>query len=373
MTNQSAKFSPRYKLSLISPSSSLADAIDSLNNSGLMICCIVDQNANCIGLLSDSDLRRLMLKSVSLSTIAAEVCNTSPLICSDQLSSDELKIIALDAGKREIPLTDHEGQVTDIFVLGMAESRIVSEQGLSDKVSPPINAEMFILAGGLGTRLRSVVSDRPKPLAQIGDDALIDHVINHALSCGVRKFYFSLNYKAEMIKDHICKKYKGKFEYEYITENKRLGTAGPLSQVKGEIRNPLIVVNADLLTELDYRSAYRSHLDSKSSMTIVVRRHTVKLPYGEVVLGESGVDHIQEKPDKHYLINAGIYIISPHLLEAIQEDNYLDMPDFIEELAANGNQLTPFFMHESWLDVGKPEDYRLANNQFRKHAGGKAL
>lgn len=364
MTPQVPKFSPNYRLCLIDSTATLADAIKSINESGLMLCCIVDSSSKLVGLLTDSDLRRLMLKSVSLSTVAAEVCNRSPLVCKEDLTPEGLKELAEQEGKREIPLVDSEGLVSDIFVLGIAEKRSLGYGSQLSKPAPSIDAEMFVLAGGLGTRLRSVVSDRPKPLAEVGDSTIIDHVIQHALSCGIKKFYFSLNYKAEMIETHICSKYRGVFDYEYVKESKRLGTAGPLSLVVGEIKKPLFVVNADLLTDLDYRSVYNFHMDRSASMSIVVRRHTVSLPYGEVVLDDAAVSNILEKPDKHYLINAGIYLLNPSVLSCLEYDEHLDMPDLIARNIASRHPVLPFFMHENWIDIGKPEDYAKARESI---------
>lgn len=362
------KYSPNFQSGTVGEKSKLSDVISSLNASGLMVCCLVSNSGEFLGILTDSDLRRLMLKSVALDTLAISVCNKNPLTSPDTVERNQLVAVAKENAKREIPLLDSKGRLTDIFILGIAEEKIEISEPAYWKNSTPIEAEMFVLAGGLGTRLRSVVSDRPKPLAEIGRETILDHVIKHAYSCGVRKFYFSVNYKAEMIEEHVCSKYKGKFDYSYVRETKRLGTAGSLSLVKGEVRKPLFVVNADLLTDLDYRALYQSHVEKKSDMTVVVRRHAVKLPFGEVQLEQSRISQIVEKPDKEYLINAGIYLVEPEFLSLFPYNSYFDMPDFISMLLAKGKNIHPFFMHEQWIDIGKPDDYRRARESNFKCA-----
>lgn len=365
MYRKDSKYSPGYKLSIIKASDTLEDAINSLNKSGLMVCCVVDSEARIVGLLTDSDIRRLMLKAVPLDRLAADVCNKKPLICDIGMPTNELVELAKQEGKREIPIVGPGKTVEDVFILGIAEEKIVDSNGqTSFCASKPIDAEMFILAGGLGTRLRSVVSDKPKPLAEVGDAAIIEHVINHAVACGVPKFYFSLNYKAEMIEKHVSEKYKNQIKYEFVREPIRLGTAGPLSLVSGKINKPLFVVNADLLTDLDYRNVYLDHVNSKSDITVVVRRHSLNIPYGEVHLKNGLIDKVVEKPSKSYLINAGIYILQPSVLKLVPRGQYFDMPDYITELIARKKVLKPFFMHEEWIDIGKPEDYKKANSFF---------
>jgi dTDP-glucose pyrophosphorylase len=355
-------FSPTYKAACIDQNGTIKDAITSLNTSGLLIVCVVDADYQLYGIVTDADIRRAMLQGKKLEDGISDILNRFPLTASIDETPHELAFRSRETAKREIPLLDNNGRVCDLYISGLTERRVpaVAGAGIESKKAEPLDNWMFILAGGLGTRLRSVVSDRPKPLAVVGDKALIEHLIDQAAACGITQFYVSLNYMADAVIEFLSQKRFAHFKFEFIIEQERLGTAGSLGYIAQKVDKPIIVCNADLLTKIRFESLLQYHDAQAAVATCVIRQHHVTVPFGVVEVLNGRVENIVEKPSYDVLINAGIYVLNPQVVRKISNGRYLDMPDFIRSLIASGGAVSSFFMHEYWLDVGKPEDYQRA-------------
>jgi len=366
------KFLPGYRSSCIAPSANLKEALATIGLSGAMLACIVDQDSRLIAILTDSDVRKALLQGATLLDPVMTWANSAPTVVLEVSSPAEIFTLARETEKRELPVVDHEGRLVDIFVLGVFETRRSPSNG-SDNEWEAAGAGLenwaFILAGGLGTRLRSVVPDRPKPLAQVNEKTLIQILMENLQRNGFRKFYVSLNYMGGMIEDHITELVAGTdIQVEFIREHKRLGTAGSLGLIEGGIDCPILVCNADILTRAPYKQIISEHIASGAHITCVTREHLVEVPFGVLQVGDKGaVKIIQEKPEMRFLVNAGIYILSPQVFSLISKSEYLDMPELINTAIMKGFRVLPFFIHEYWLDVGRPEDFERANQEWDRH------
>jgi NDP-sugar pyrophosphorylase family protein len=294
----------------------------------------------------------------------------------EDFSEDELNQLSHTLGKREIPLLNNIGELVDIFILGIHDERVPqSSENLIYSKSNLKNVKtlpnyLFILAGGLGARLRPAVNDRPKPMALIGGKPIIETIINQASLEGINNFYVSTNYLAEQIESHLNKEQFSFLNIEIVRENKRLGTAGSIGMINHKIDKPILVCNADILTNVRYSKILESHNKNNADITCVIRPFQFAVPYGVVRIENNCINSIIEKPKYDFLVNAGIYVLSAEVCKLIKKDEYLDMPDFIRYCLQIGKKINPFLLHEYWIDIGYPEDYQKANNEFHLYFEG---
>jgi len=331
---------------------------------------VLDAEGKLLAIVNDSDIRRALLRKVSLDEPVSIIANFQPVVMDRDANVHEIHAVVEKTGRREIPLVDRDGRLQDIFVLGVFDERLALPTSDAASNTAAVRRReklpnpMFILAGGLGTRLRAVVADRPKPLALIGDTPILELLLEHARSCGLSNFYLSINYMGEMIESFLAAPRFSDLNIRYVRETKRLGTAGSIGEVADAIVHPLLVANADVLTNVPFDNVLRFHEESKADVTCVVRTHHLSIPYGVVELDGNDVVGLREKPSYDFIINAGIYVLSPAVCGLVKKDEYLDMPNLLRHCLERGLKVAAFPLHEYWLDVGKPEDYRKANEEI---------
>ncbi|MFW9965066.1 MAG: sugar phosphate nucleotidyltransferase [Candidatus Sifarchaeia archaeon] len=218
--------------------------------------------------------------------------------------------------------------------------------------------EAAILCGGEGTRLRPLTYFVPKPLLPFGSKPILEVILNRLKEQGFRKFYLMVDYKADMIRDYFRNGESLGADIEYIKENTSRGTAGPLSALKNKITSPLVVMNGDLLTDLNFCKMMEFHNTQNADLTIALKKYQRKISYGIADIdSESHIIQLREKPELTYLISSGIYILSPHLLSLIPEEGKYLMTDFIERMIAEGMNVLGYTFTEAWHDIGRLDDY----------------
>ncbi len=221
-----------------------------------------------------------------------------------------------------------------------------------------IDLPVVIMAGGKGTRLKPLTNVIPKPLVPIGDKTILETIMDQFVGIGCHKFYISVNYKADMIKyylDQIDRKY----DIEYFSEEKPLGTIGSVSLLRGKIHTPFFVSNCDSINEQDYRDVYDYHLANHNDMTIVTLVKNYRIPYGVIVTGKDGlmVD-MKEKPEQTYMVNSGAYILNPELIEEIPRGEFFHITQLMEKVKDRGGRVGCFPVSEkSWTDMGEWHEY----------------
>jgi len=223
---------------------------------------------------------------------------------------------------------------------------------------------VVIMAGGLGTRLGELTRNCPKPLISVGGKPLLETIVENFRQDGFTNFFFSVNYKAEMIERYFGNGDKWNTSIQYIRESKKLGTAGALSLLEERPSKPIIVMNGDLLTKINFQQLLNYHLEHKAMATMCVRDYSFQVPYGVVRIDDGKLCGIDEKPVHNFFVNAGIYVIEPAALELIPHDAYFDMPSLFDAIAKQGFSSNVFPIREYWVDIGKRDDLERANTEY---------
>lgn len=356
---------------MIRPEMPLKTALVAISRSGAMMACIVDKNEKLLGIITDSDVRRALLQGASLEDAASKWMNKTPLTLPIATATEDIVTVSNSEGIREIPLLSDSGILFDIYVSLFHESRQLDleETAAHNTPKPAIANAMFILAGGKGTRLRPVVNDRPKPLAIIGDKPILQTIIQQASFYGIRKFFIAVNYLAHQIEEHLSSHIYQDLDIKIIKESEYLGTAGALGLLGEELTHDLIICNGDILTKTPYLTMLKEHQKNAADLSCVVRPYKVTIPFGVVAISNGLVNKIVEKPSHHYFVNSGIYTVSPHVLKLVKPNTKLDMTDLMQLMINSHMKVSPFVLHEYWMDIGQPEDYHKANDEFKQYFG----
>jgi NDP-sugar pyrophosphorylase family protein len=220
------------------------------------------------------------------------------------------------------------------------------------------------MAGGLGQRLQPLTENCPKPLLKVGGKALLETTLENFCEEGFKYFYFSVNYRAQMIMDYFGDGSRWGVSIKYLHEKKRLGTAGALSLLPIKPLEPVLIMNGDILTKINTAKLLKFHLENRSAATICVKEQRNQIPYGVVDFEKNQLRNIDEKPVQHFFINAGIYVISPEVLDYVPEDTFFDITDLIKAIMKDKKEITVFPIREYWIDIGRLDDYEKANLEF---------
>jgi dTDP-glucose pyrophosphorylase len=275
--------------------------------------------------------------------------------------ADALSIIQSEAGAKRllfshvrassrfrlIPKLDAQGHVVGVDVQGSREGHPVQAQGL-------------IMAGGFGRRLGELTKDRPKPMLLVGEKPIAEHLLDNLVDSGINDIFMSVHYCKDALMDYFGNGGRHDANVRYIHENKPLGTGGCLSLINKEISAPLLVVNGDIYTDLQFHRLIDHHNASGADITITVKRHAVTVPYGVIETNDYGNFVMREKPTFSHAINAAIYVLSPHVLNKLEHGVRIDMPALIQQLVSLGAKINLFPLMETWIDIGSPPELNRA-------------
>jgi dTDP-glucose pyrophosphorylase len=367
-------FCPKWQLAIVSREATIEQALSAINSSGALMACVVSDDGVLEAILTDSDIRRSLLNGESLDSPAWPWANKKPVVAYVDMSVQELALMAEMNGVRDLPIVDRLGRLSDIFALVVNQQKIETESpSLSVNSSwPELPNAILIQAGGLGTRLRSVVGDKPKPLALVGDRPILETLIFQAAANGFRQVYVSVNYMADLIEEHLSDRKYGELDIRIVRETKRLGTAGCIGMIADEVKAPLLVCNADVLTTAPFRSIIMHHEKEKADITLSVRPYRMTIPYGVVDINNGWVTCLTEKPERTFLVNAGICVLAPEICRLVEKQTFTDMPDLISKaMTQQMAKVTPYLLHEYWIDIGRPEDFYRANQDFETFFGNQ--
>tara|TARA_B110000858_G_scaffold195764_1_gene252951 strand:+ start:4593 stop:5618 length:1026 start_codon:yes stop_codon:yes gene_type:complete len=327
----------------------ISDSIKLLQDNEIKILVIVDKDSKLLGTITDGDIRRGLIKGVTINNYCSEIMNKKPCYALESDNKKIDKIIKIKEIKHPI-LLDSSGKVVGIY----------SELDLKrDKKEN----QVIIMAGGEGRRLMPLTMNTPKPLLKINSKPIISTIVDKFINAGFANISISVRYKSEMIIKFFQKnKYKG--IVNFLKEAKPLGTAGCLSLIKKtKYTAPVIVINGDIITNINYDDLLNYHHRSKSLITLCVADYASSVPFGIVKVKNHKVSSIEEKPVNHYLINAGIYIIDQEVVKKMKDKGKIDMTDLIN-LYIKKNKVSVFPLHESWIDIGSHDDYKRAQNIY---------
>ncbi|WP_018702968.1 nucleotidyltransferase family protein [Anaeromusa acidaminophila] len=334
------------------PQVTVLEAMQIIDASALQIGLVVDENDRLLGTVTDGDVRRAILKGSDLSNPVEKVMNSKPVTIRIGEGRERVLRIMRERMLRQLPVLDEE-------------YRVIGLERLDELLSVPLHDNWVVLmAGGLGSRLGELTKDCPKPLIPVGGKPLLETIIENFKEYGFQKFFLSVNYKAEMIQEYFNTGKSLGVQVEYLQETKRLGTAGAISLLPEKPVKPIIVMNGDLLTKVNFQQLLDFHLQQKAIATMCVREYTFQVPYGVVRMENEQLQAIDEKPVQKFFVNAGIYVLEPDAVELIPQEIFFDMTNLFDILLHNKQTVSIFPVREYWLDIGQRADLERANGEF---------
>lgn len=328
---------------LVSETISVAQAIRRIDEGKKKVVFCLREN-RLSGCFTDGDMRRYILADGDMQKPVSQAMNPAPI--SFPLSrEDEARKFIRDNGAVAVPIVDEHGEVTRIFFRG-------DDTSIVRRLPEPV--PLVVMAGGRGTRLYPFTKILPKPLFPIGETPILDRIIDRFGQYGVRDVYLILNHRRNMIKAYYNEAHLP-YNIRFVDEEQPLGTGGGLYLLKGKINGTFFLSNCDCLLDVDYLCMYEYHKSHRNTMTIVTAAKNMRVPYGVVDLDSRGnLRAIREKPEYNFLVNTGIYIMEPEVIDFIGEDEHIDVPDLAKRLTAARFQVGGYPITEkSWLDMGQ--------------------
>ncbi len=354
-------FSPKVRASqmknkiegcLIGPKATVHEAVATIDRGRLQVALVVDETQYLLGTVTDGDIRRGLLLGIALEAPVSEVMQRNPTVITFTEGVEKAQTIMREKTLLQVPIVDDDGRLVDLVTINDAVG------------STNFDTRIILMAGGLGRRLRPLTDQLPKPMLRIGNRPLLENIIRNFLKQGFNRFTLSLNYQAEIIKNHFGDGRKIDCEIDYIHETERMGTAGALSLLKSRPTNPFVVMNGDLLTTARFDALMKFHVETGSAATVCAREYSMQVPYGVLHADGTKLQSIEEKPTKTYFVNGGIYVLSPTVLDHLEPGTPIDMPEFLDRLMASGQLVSVFPIREYWIDIGRVEDLDRARSEY---------
>ncbi len=349
-----------WKQIALSPDATVRQALETIDRGARQIALVIEAPCHLAGTVTDGDIRRALLKGRDLDTPVREVMNPNPV--TGLLGEDERiwQRTMRRHGLRHLPVLDRDGCMVDLV-----EFRQPAE--------PSRSTPVVIMAGGLGTRLRPLTETLPKPLIPVGPRPVLETIVAGFAEQGFENLYLCLNYKGEMIREHFGDGERFGVRIRYIVEDRRLGTAGALSLLPEPPDEPIIVMNGDLLTKVDFVRLLEFHNRQGFVATMAVRQYSHQIPYGVLRIGEDyRIEHLEEKPVQRHYVNAGIYALSPEALRQVPGQKFYDMPNLFQRLMELRQAVGCFPLRDYWMDIGRLEDLERASAEFAEMFGQPA-
>ncbi|MDD5492621.1 MAG: nucleotidyltransferase family protein [bacterium] len=346
------------KKMLIAPDIPIKKALKQMDEAAGKILFVVDDKDRLLGTITDGDIRRWIIKGKSLDEAVDNVMNRSPLFLQYGYDTASAKKIMIGKKIETLPvLNDNKQIIRVINWLDLFET--------SFKKHGNINLPVVIMAGGEGTRLAPFTKVLPKPLLPIGEQPIIGLIIDKFFICGCQKFFLSVNYKANLIKAYFDD-FKHKYDINYLQEEKPLGTAGSLRLLTDKIKTTFFVTNCDILIEADYADIFKYHRRNKNMITLVGSMKHYVIPYGVCDISQGGnLKGLREKPEYDLLVNTGLYIIEPEILNLIPRNKQYHITDLINDSMRRGKKVGVYPVSEkSWLDMGQWDAFKEMLKQY---------
>lgn len=256
---------------------------------------------------------------------------------------------------RQIPIVDESGFLVDLVV----------DADFSKEKTPELRA--VIMAGGKGSRLHPLTENTPKPMLPVGGRPLMEWIVEQLRDSGIHRIHVSTHFQSEKISEHFGDGNAFGVDIQYVSEEQPLGTAGSLSLLEHS-QEPLLVMNGDILTQVNFRAMYDYHREHQAEMTVGVRHYEFQVPYGVVECEESRITALREKPVQQFFVNAGIYLLEPSVFRFIPEHQRQDMTEVIDRLLKVGANVVSFPIMEAWIDIGQHADYEKAQSEIERRS-----
>ncbi len=343
---------PELESICINPETTIIDTLKVIDETALEIALVTDAQRTLLGTVTDGDIRRGIIRGLSLECPIADLMNRQPIVADHATTDDELLFTMTNRSIKHLPIVDRDKKVIRLVLLKELIAR-----------KPRANPAL-IMAGGLGSRLGELTRNCPKPLLPVGDKPLISMIVEQLRCHGFNQIYISVNYQAEKIIRHFDINPVPGTTITFIREEKFLGTAGALSLLPQPPQVPLLVMNGDILSPVNFSNLLQYHINAGKPMTVCTREFNFQIPYGVVSMRGDQLIDIEEKPSQSIFINAGIYVLEPELLKLIPPATNYDMPRLIKAVSESGTGVNCYPISEFWLDIGNPADYFKARDNI---------
>lgn len=353
---------------LVSPATPLKTAMRLLcdSHARYRVLFVVDGEEKLIGSVTDGDIRRAILRGIGFDYPISEIMFKSPRYVkfSDGDFEQKAKHYIFEEKLYAIPVLDEIGRIANILPWFDFFDNHPLESQKVDLLTNPV----VIMAGGKGARLDPFTKILPKPLIPFGDKPIIEKIMDNFNQYGFTYFILTLNYKKEIIKMYL-KENKSPYNVEWVEEDKYLGTAGSLSLLKGKLRETFFLCNCDVLLENDIKNILIWHKGEKALITLIGCHKEMVLPYGTLEVTDGYLKSIKEKPIFDLIINTGVYIMEPEVLNYIETGEYIDMNNLLERINKK-SKISVYPISDGWFDLGEWREYKesiwhLQNKNFK--------
>lgn len=339
-----------WKNILVSPQTSIKEVLKTIDNEALKLALVVDEGNRLVGTVSDGDIRRALINDKSLDSSISDIVNKTPTTVDASTPRHEILELMSERNILAIPKLN-KGEVVGL------ETLIINRPDVRH------DNPVFLMAGGFGTRLRPLTDNCPKPLLKIGNRPILETVLRSFVHAGFKNFYVSTHYLPDMISDYFGDGSKWGVNIKYVHEKAPLGTGGALGLLPSNRPDlPIIVMNGDILTKVDFEKVLNHHLSHKASATICVREFEYQVPYGVIDGQGIKITKMTEKPTVKYHVNAGIYIIENRIAKTVKKNERIDMPTLLQRHLSENIVKFPF--KDYWLDIGQMDDFSRAQQDI---------
>ncbi|MCR6641353.1 MAG: nucleotidyltransferase family protein [Sporocytophaga sp.] len=344
-----------YKLEfekyVISESCTLMQALEKLNTNDKLTLIVLNNNSEVVGTITDGDIRRGILKGVSLESPISTFMHSNFIF----LKNGQPDLTLIDSVRKNnirlLPVLNDERKLVKLFDLTRQKSLL------------PLEA--VLMAGGKGERLRPLTEKTPKPLLKLGNKAIIEYNINNLSKFGIENVYISVKYLADQIVDYLGDGEKYGLNIQYIREDEPLGTLGAVTLVDNYESDTVLVMNSDLFTNLNLEEFYNHYMEEGADMAIATFPYVVSVPYGVLNIENSSVTSVAEKPTYTYHASAGMYLIKKEYFNLIPKNTFYNATDLMDLLFSMQKKITYFPIVGYWIDIGKPDDYKKAQEYVK--------
>ena len=333
----------------VRPNATLLDALRAINDGRCGIAFVCDATGRVVGTVADGDVRRALLAGKTLDSRSVESTMCADFVAVDE-SAGRAEVLDLMRAREiaQVPVLDREGHLAGLHLM----------RELIGKVDRTNWA--LILAGGKGTRLRPLTETIPKPMVTVAGRPILERLVLHLVGSGVRRIFLSVNHLAQVIENHFGDGARFGCQLEYLREGVPLGTGGPLSLLPSPPGEPLLVLNGDLVTQVNVGDLLDFHACGGYSATFGIRPYALEVPFGVADIREGRLEGLREKPTIQLLVNAGVYVLAPEVLDLLPHGRAFPITELFTQLLARDCRVGTFLIEDEWADIGRTEELRKA-------------
>lgn len=345
---------PDWTDALIEEGENIENAVRCLNAAAIQIALVVNGRGELVGTITDGDIRRGLLRGLTLQSPVADITHREPLVVPPGLRREMVMQLMRANRIHQLPVVDEQRRLLGLH--------------LWDEFPGPTERSnlMVVMAGGFGKRMKPHTLTCPKPMLPVAGKPMVENILDRAKAVGFNRFLLTLHYLGHVVEDYFGDGSRFGINVSYVREERPLGTAGALQLISPRPAEPIVVTNGDVLTDINYSELLDFHLRNKASATMAVRIHEWQHPFGVVQTKGLEIIGFEEKPIYRSHVNAGVYVIEPDILDMLPQGVPCDMPELFEATRQAGKRTIVYPMHEPWLDIGRPSDYEQASGDVQQ-------